>query len=175
MDHLDEDKWIGKNNFVPSVAWTAHAVQGDKIDGDFMVFEAEDNPDWRWFYTAVSRATSLRKAWVYIGEPLFDVRKLNDVIAEKIEGYKAQDRTAGRDFVESDYITVKWVKDALISQKYRCAERDCQARVETQWNENTRDKQFIVDRRNNDLPHTRDNCRITCVSCNARCAVEGKK
>ncbi len=66
-------------------------------------------------------------------------------------------------------------RDALISQKYRCAERECQERVKTQWNENTRDKQFIVDRRNNDLPHIRDNCRITCVSCNARCAVEGKK
>jgi hypothetical protein len=36
-----------------------------------MVFEAEDNRDWRWFYTAISRATSLKRAWVYVGKPLF--------------------------------------------------------------------------------------------------------
>ncbi len=42
-----------------------------------------------------------------------------------------------------------------------------------EWDEDTADEQFIVDRRNNDLPHTRNNRRLTCVSCNARLSSEG--
>ena len=96
----------------------------------------------------------------------------------EIAGYKAQDAEAGRDFKEEDYITCEWVKKMLWGrggQNMCCAVRECMRTLLTEWDEDTKDEQFIVDRLNNDLPHTRDNCRLTCVSCNHRLASEGKK
>jgi hypothetical protein len=173
-----EDKWFPRNKFRRNIAWTTHAVQGETISRDFMVFQAQDNHDWRWFYTAVSRASSLRQAWVYIGTPLFVGKDFNVVVAEKIASYKEQDKKAGRDFDEKDYITSAWVKDTLWGrggQNFCCAVRECMRTLLTEWDEDNKGEQFIVDRRNNDLPHTRKNCRLTCLSCNHKLASEAKK
>jgi hypothetical protein len=83
------------------------------------------------------------------------MRDLNEEIADKIAGHKKADAAAGRDFDEKEYITVKRVKDTLMDQKYRCAERECQTKVETQWKTRTRrTSRSVVDRRNNTLPQT---------------------
>ncbi len=81
-----------------------------------MVFEAEQKPDWRCFYTAVSRASSLRQAWVYVGKPLLNVKEFGVLVERKVAGYKEQDRKVGRDFKEEDYITSVWVKERLKAQ-----------------------------------------------------------
>jgi hypothetical protein len=92
----DETKFYPRLKFRRNIAQTAHAVQGETIAENFGIFEFGSNPDWRWLYVALSRASSLKQAWFYDGEPLLKRKELGVVIREKLASYKEQDEAAGR-------------------------------------------------------------------------------
>ena len=87
-------------------------LQGETIAENFgIIFEFGSNPDWRWVYVALSRASSLKQAWFYDGEPLLKRKKLGVRIREKLASYKEQDEKAGR--APDKFITEKWVMERV--------------------------------------------------------------
>jgi hypothetical protein len=161
--------------FRRNIAQTAHAVQGETIAQDLAIYEFGSNPDWRWVYVSVSRASSLRQAWFYDGAPLFKRRELGGVIREKPASYVAQDKAAGRG--TDKFVTEKWVMEKLKPQNYCCAERECMRPLLLEWDatdEEERGQQFTIDRKNNAFGHVLGHCRLTCLRCNLAAAHEGK-
>jgi hypothetical protein len=59
-------------------------------------------------------------------------------------------------FVNADYVTPAWVRDQFKRQRFACA--GCQEPIdgETDWS---------IDRTNNALPHTQENCSCVCRHC----------
>ena len=171
----DEGKFYPRIKFRRNIAQTAHAVQGETIAENFGIFEFGSNPDWRWLYVALSRASSLKQAWFYDGKPLLKRRELGVVIREKLASYKEQDEKAKRS--TKDFISEKWVMERFKSQNYCCAEQECMRPMLLEWDaedEEERGQQFSVDRTNNELGHVLRNCRLTCLRCNLAAASEGK-
>ena len=171
----DEGTFYPRIKFRRNIAQTAHAVQGETIAENFGIFEFGSNPDWRWLYVALSRASSLKQAWFYDGKPLLKRRELGVVIREKLASYKEQDEKAKRS--TKDFISEKWVMERFKSQNYCCAEQECMRPMLLEWDaedEEERGQQFSVDRTNNELGHVLRNCRLTCLRCNLAAASEGK-
>ena len=171
----DAGKLYPRIKFRRNIAQTAHAVQGETIGENFGIFEFGSNPDWRWVYVALSRASSLKQAWFYDGEPLLKRKELGVRIREKLASYKEQDERAGR--ATDKFITEKWVMERFKTQNYCCAEQECMRPLLLEWDETDeeeRGQQFSVDRTNNKLGHVLKNCRLTCLRCNLAAASEGK-
>jgi hypothetical protein len=173
-----ERKFYPRLKFRPNIAMTAHSIQGEKIAKNFAIFEWAENYDWRWVYVALSRAVSLKQAWFYDGVPLFNRRDLDELIVDKLNGYRFQDIQAGRSI--ENFITKEWVKNTLKrgGSNFQCQERECMRPVSLQWNEQEKDEeyysQFTIDRTNNELGHVLQNCRIVCLRCNLSAAHEAK-
>lgn len=168
--------WHPRIKFRPNIAQTAHAVQGETIPKNFAIFEWGENLDWRWVYVALSRASSLKQAWFYDGEPLLNRRELGSIIRSKLRGYKAQDEKADRS--TENFITEKWVMETLKKKNFICGEQKCMRPMCLEWNEFEKDEeyyaQFTIDRKNNELGHVIRNCRIVCLRCNLSAAHEAK-
>jgi hypothetical protein len=126
-----------------------------------------------WFYTALTRATSLDR--IFFWEPEVKLHSLQAVqesevrvlLERKIAGHKVADRKAGRAFEDDDYVTVEQVFALAKEQRGRCF--SCGEFVQVAWREAKGKKedgnQLSIDRINNDFAHTRDNLRIACMSC----------
>jgi hypothetical protein len=171
----DAGKLYPRIKFRRNISQTAHAVQGETIAENFGIFEFGSNPDWRWVYVALSRASSLKQAWFYDGEPLLKRKELGVRIREKLASYKEQDEKAGR--ATDKFITEKWVMERFKTQNYCCAEQECMRPLLLEWDETDeeeRGQQFSVDRTNNEFGHVLKNCRLTCLRCNLAAASEGK-
>ena len=171
----EASKLYPRIKFRRNIAQTAHAVQGETIGENFGIFEFGSNPDWRWLYVALSRASSLKQAWFYDGEPLLKRKELGVRIREKLASYKEQDEKAGR--ATDKFITEKWVMERFKTQNYCCAEQECMRPLLLEWDETDeeeRGQQFSVDRTNNEFGHVLKNCRLTCLRCNLAAASEGK-
>lgn len=158
--HAEAGKLYPRIKFRRNISQTAHAVQGETIAENFGIFEFGSNPDWRWLYVALSRASSLKQAWFYDGEPLLKRKELGVRIREKLASYKEQDEKAGR--ATDKFITEKWVMERFKTQNYCCAEQECMRPLLLEWDETDeeeRGQQFSVDRTNNEFGHVLGNCR----------------
>jgi hypothetical protein len=60
---------------------------------------------------------------------------------------------------EENFVDERWVREQLKKVGRRCYH----CNVELSWTGNT---QFSIDRYDNELGHTKDNCSVICVSCN---------
>jgi predicted adenine nucleotide alpha hydrolase (AANH) superfamily ATPase len=128
-----------------------------------------------WFYTALTRATSLDR--IFFWEPEVKLHSLQAVqesevraaMERRIAGHKLADAKAGRPFAEEDYVTVERVLELVREQGARCfacqtfvvpprAEGDGKAK-------GVEGATLSLDRINNDFPHTSDNVRIACLLC----------
>eukprot|EP01080_Neovahlkampfia_damariscottae_P005644 gene5644-9460_t len=67
-----------------------------------------------------------------------------------INGYKKQDKDAGRDFIESEFIDASDSENLFVQQKARSKDYN----------------NISVDRINNNLPHLKWNCQLSCLGCN---------
>jgi len=178
----DEARWLDKNKFRRTIAWTTHAVQGETIKDDFAIFEANANRDWRLFYTQFSRAEHLRTGfnadgtawgcpWVYAGENLFRIRDFKTRMETKMKANLLADAQAGREVTNP--VDWDWFRAKFIAQNFRCAGQGCRVELPEDW-EDGDELQPSVDRVNAALAHEKSNCRITCLTCNKRTAHEGK-
>ena len=151
--------------FRRDLAWTAHSVQGETIEDEYVIFEANEHfADWRWFYTAFSRAEYLSKVWIYAGPSLFDFEFLNSKINEKIRSAKAFDRKEGFDLICD--LTIDWFKDTFKDQNFRCAE--CSCMLAFNWSEtdpDTSHRQFSPNRKDNARGHVKRFTNIVCLRC----------
>ena len=123
-----------------------------------------------WFYTALTRATSLSEIYYWAPEMrLHDLGavKESDLIARieaKIAGHREADLKTGRSWAESDYVDVPTVLALLKEQRNRCCV--CHEHLLPAWTKPKEPRQFSIDRLDNDLAHVKSNVRMACLRCN---------
>lgn len=92
---------------------------------------------------------------------------LKQIIKKKIGSHKRSDilnKRIEKDSIPDDYIDVEHVLELLEEQQNKC--KKCEVKLELCNYSQACTTQFTIDRIDNDLPHTKNNCIITCLSCN---------
>ena len=131
---------------------TGHSTQGLSL-GDRIYIH-----DWnsamathRWIRTVVSRCGTLDIILVSGSEGL---RNNWHASSARIEAHRAADLAKGFTWDEADYVTSRWVGEALRRQRHSCAM--CAEPLDLDWS---------IDRIANELPHIRGNCQAVCRRC----------
>jgi hypothetical protein len=153
------DKDDMEKYFKLSYARTCHSLQGMSIDDKICIFDI--NHYWvniDWIYTAITRTTDLNNINIYYGEMYKKVFDLNRCIDIKIMGHKTADMNRKK---YGEYVTREWVLEQLEYRK--CALPDCAKYLDLS-NANG----FSIDRIDNNLCHSMDNCQIICRRCQSR-------
>ena len=138
-------------------ARTCHSFQGMTIKEPMTVFNIDHFfAKVEWIYTALTRASDLSFISVFKAND-DGLKRLKPKIERMIAGHKAADAKCGR-MSTGKYIDVKWVL-AYLGENTTC--RYCYTELDTDAM-----SCFSVDRIDNELPHTEDNCPIICRACN---------
>ena len=128
---------------------------------DWKMKHANDN----WFWTAITRATSLKNIHFYVGPTLLyrnhKEEQLRRHIRAKLQSHKIYDKEQGFQYKESEFVDEDWVIKELRRVHYICAEQQCEM-VTTKGS----NRQWSIDRKDNEQGHIKSNCRVICVSCN---------
>ena len=136
---------------------TNHAVMGTTIEEPITIYDL-DKVNARWFWTAITRATSLNNVNFYMGPP-FSCDDAEILMRMKVQHYRRYDMSRGI-LDEKNLVTPLWIYGELKRLQWMCVECSVpltSAKGKYQWS---------VDRLDNDLGHTKQNCRITCLHCN---------
>lgn len=173
-DEFDEIKVkINKVHFFKyfkmDYALTVHSAQGLTIENEYTIFDC-NTPyvSRRWIWTAITRTDDLNKITIYEHNEnelkSLAKAKMRQYLEFKIEGYKRQDKLAGRTFENKDYIEIKDIESMLEKQNYCCD--CCGENFEMNFEEGNVESDLTVQRLNNELPHIKNNCVLYCLHCN---------
>ena len=129
---------------------TCHSTQGMSLGekiyihdiGSFMVNHC-------WVRTAITRCSTLDI--IIVNGSRMEMPKTS-LIEDRIKNHKEYDRKFK--YEEKDYVTKDWVNEKLKKQRFQCA--FCHKAI---------DDNFSIDRINNDKPHVKYNCVISCQKC----------
>lgn len=150
-------------------AVTCDSVQGITKDEKITIFDS-NTPyvDRKFLWTAITRVKRLEDITIFIHskeevERLTESR-LSLYFKQKVESYKSQDRKTQREFNNDDYVNVDWINEQYEKNKYCLF---CKKHYELYLDENsTVVSNITVDRINNKLAHTKNNCQLCCHHCN---------
>lgn len=151
---------------------TCHSCQGCSIDDDITIFDANTPYCNRyWLYTAITRARDLNKVNVFI-HPESEVDNLSasrvrQYMNQKIDGCVEQDKMARRQIVKDSYVTYEWFCHEYERVGHKCQHCqcelyfavDCDKKIETN---------ITFDRVDDNMPHTKENCVLSCYLCNCK-------
>ena len=106
----------------------------------------------RLIFTAVTRARDFSRLYIATDhdEVCTSVRRKYRAMAD---GYKQQDRRAGRDTTHN--VDARGVHQLMAAARYRCAMCG-------------RGEGLTLERTDVDLPHTLQNCYVLCLTCNCK-------
>jgi hypothetical protein len=139
---------------------TIHSVIGLTLDEPVTLFDwNEYNVSREWFWTAITRTTSLKSIHLYQGPPISNT-DLKKAIRRKLGGHLKSDQRSGI-YDAKNFVTVEWTLKEMDRVQWRCAERGC----EIDRNPGSH-HQWSIDRIDNSFGHVMNNCRIICLSCN---------
>ena len=132
---------------------TVHSTQGVTLGNRIYIhdFGHKLMCNDRWLRTAISRCGTLD---ITIVQNTPSCKQSNIDIACRISSHKAADIEKKLVWTSEDYITVDWARQKLKTQHNRCY--ICNEAL---------DQEYSIDRKNNDLPHIKDNCALSCRSC----------
>jgi len=146
--------------FKLSYARTCHSLQGMSINEKICIFDIGHywvNIDW--IYTAITRTTDLKNINIYRGEMYKSVFDLNKCIDTMILGHKRADINRKK---YGEYVTREWVLDELKNNKH-CSLPDCHRYLDV-----SNAGCFSIDRIDNNLCHSIENCQIICRRCQSK-------
>ena len=162
IDKLDK-------HFKLPYASTCDSVQGLSIGEKMTLFDC-NTPyvDSFFIWTALTRAKYLKNVQVFehSRHEVMSLRKswVKLYLRNKVNGYKQQDKRAGREYVNKDYIDVEWFKTQYRDNK-SCPL--CRAPFEVVIeNDNNVTSNITADRKDNRQAHIVSNCQLMCVKCN---------
>lgn len=143
---------------------TTHSAIGLTIDKPITIFDWNSQyASKEWFWTAITRTTSLSLISFYEGPELIDEEGAHEQLLEQIRtklvSHKSYDKQHDM-YEDKHFVTEEWVIEELERTHWICPEQGCEI-VQHSGN-----RQWSIDRIDNDLGHTIHNCRIICVSCN---------
>ena len=132
---------------------TGHAIQGQTIGNKLYIHDAQTwmaSP--RWLRTAITRCRTLDITLITYDDPM---RIPKRVIEKRIKNHIQADRKNDRAFkLDANYVTFEWAQQEIKLQNYTCA--ICQTALDKDWS---------IDRKDNARAHTKQNCQISCRSC----------
>jgi hypothetical protein len=158
-----------KSHFKYPYSCTIDSIQGKSISTDLTIFDADLHyMSRRRLYTAITRARSLDKVTFFINtedkREQFKEFRYKQYFAFKIDNYKNQDKLKKREYIEQEYIDHAWFMDQFEKNNY-C--KFCNTTFSLYLNdENNVTSDLTADRINNELPHTKLNCFLSCYICN---------
>ena len=121
------------------------------------------------------------KTMLLTGAPLHETKSSNDIsnnnydstddvskifiqeIGKKISGYKQQDKLKDR-YDEINFITFESVIQQMIDSQLKC--RYCKREMLVVYDVSRENKQWSVDRIDNDIGHNISNFHLACLECN---------
>jgi hypothetical protein len=145
------------DNFQLPYCITTHSAIGLTIKNPITLFDWQNSTK-KWFWTAITRTTSLSLISFYTGPEFIDETKLRKQIAKKIAEHKAYDIKRGI-YDKEDFVDPDWALDQIKRTDWICPRKGCE--MTTNGN-----RQWSIDRNDNDTGHGKHNCRIICLSCN---------
>jgi hypothetical protein len=120
-------------------------------------------------WTALTRSTDLSQVAIFQhskrDDKSADLQMKEQYFLKKVEGYKQQDRNAGRQWESKDYITANWIKEVYGTLEIDWCEL-CHTRYDIVVENGKVHSNLTVDRLDNSKPHVKDNCRLLCDVCN---------
>jgi len=145
-----------EEHFALPYAVTNHSVMGTTIDDEITIHNIEDI-DAKWFWTAITRATSLKNVYFYLGEK-FKCETPVSIIKNRLAHHKKYD-VERRFYEEKKFVTLNWVTNELKRVSWMCGLCGNELTIQGK-------HQFSIDRMDNNIGHTVHNCRIICAHCN---------
>ena len=158
-----------KSHFIYLYSCTIDSIQGKSMSGDITIFDADLHyMSRRRLYTAITRARSLDKVTFFLNKEdtrnQFQEFRYKQYFQFKIDSYKQQDKLRKREFDEADFIDHGWFIDQFEKNNF-CKFCNCSFSLYLN-EENNVVSDITADRINNDLPHIKTNCIISCYICN---------
>ena len=159
------------NHFKLPYCLTCHSVQGLSIDDIVTLFDCNTAyVDRNFVWTSITRVRDLDNI-TYFEHSHEEVQRLSDAklmqyLKLKIEGYKKQDIEAKRTIDKEKYIDDDWLFKQIEKNK-NCPLCHSNYYIALDDENNVRCN-ISVDRLNNDLEHTKENCHLLCVECNSK-------
>jgi len=147
---------------------TCHSVQGCSISEKVTIFDCNTvYVDRYWVYTALTRCRSLDNITIFIHNEKtlrsLEESKFKQYINHKIENYKEQDKTAGREIL-ADYVDYNWF-DASFAKNPCCMH--CQDSFEFMVDRDRNiSSNLTFDRLDDSICHSKDNLVLSCLRCN---------
>ena len=84
-----------------------------------------------------------------------------------INNSKTNDKKKNRTYEADEYITKDYLNELWVKQDKKCWYEDCECELILCFNKDTReDSMLTIQRLNNDISHTKDNCVLSCFRCN---------
>jgi thymidine kinase len=152
-----------RKNFLYSYCSTCHSFQGSSINEKMTIFDYQNyfiSRNWMW--VAVTRATDLDNVYFYTYDETMKESLIKDYFDKKCEGYKRQDRQAGREIVEEEYVTGDWF---MSKTKVNPCCSNC-GDVSVSFDRGVIRSNITAQRNDNSICHTVDNCILLCCTCN---------
>lgn len=160
---------ILNKHFKLPYANTCDSMQGLSIDDKITIFDCNTPYVDRFFiWTALTRATDLNNVQIFEHsvKELMSLKKswVRLYFNQKVQGYKHQDKKAGRQYNNEDYIDPEWFKIQYRDHK-NCP--SCNKLFEVSILEDNKvTSNITADRIDNKQPHTISNCQLMCTKCN---------
>lgn len=159
--------------FRPAYCITVHKAQGDTLEEDFVIWEAERMPP-RHQYTAMTRAR--RRAQISLGAlpPGFGLardQRVCKALAAKVASYRADDTAKGR--LPACDLTAGDLLDMVEACGATCVH--CGEGLKLLDFTRHDPRQVTLDRIRNSEGHTRGNVVVACLGCNQSHAYETEK
>jgi hypothetical protein len=157
IDYLDK--------FSLNYSQTCHSLQGITVQNEITIFNIGFLFVTReWFWTAISRCTSIKDIYVYISPETKEQKEVKRyAIQKKINDHKQEDIKKGRNFTEKDFINLETVKDLWRKQDGQCAL--CNTELEAIFKASDGGLQMSINRIDNKLAHVKHNCELVCLLC----------
>ena len=160
-----------RKHFIYAYCYTCHSKQGCSVDDDIVIY------DWckwycckNWYWTVITRARDLNRVKFYkydADENDMSKIRVETYFKKKIMNYEEQDRKAGRDVEDGDYVDVDFLMNLMNTQCENCNEP-----LVIDFEDGKVSSNISCQRVNTDIAHFKDNCIGLCVQCN--CAFSNK-
>jgi len=139
------------------------------IDEKYTIFDCDaPHVNRNFVWTAITRSTDMKnisifKMNVYKASAL-EKSKRKQYFENKIKGYVEQDKKAGREIDDKNYIDWDWLSDQFEKQGGLCSM--CQNPFEVVLRNGNVVSNVSADRIDNKKCHLKTNCDLKCVKCN---------
>ena len=154
---------ILNNHFRYGYCATCHSCQGASI-GDRITIHEWNNSKLvtrQWLWTAITRCRDFKQVYFYLDDgQLAEIKQnfLTNYLKNKVEGYKQQDKKAGRNIYLKSYITTEWCFERLCGNCQKCGKQ-----FDIDVNSGCISTDFTAQRKDNEMSHTTDNCIAYCT------------